>query len=140
MAKIVYKESFRNIHSITQSGDFLCLSNAAENSRVDVKKHLKCLAGRVIMTARGNSDSSYSIGIKINPIERSRIRRVEEADEITLNWSNPNTLEYGFVLRGNSTWNSEDVFGLIPIHSFELDEDGNVPDGIDLIFIPNNFT
>lgn len=140
MAKIIYKEELRNIHSITQSGDFLCLSNSSESTRVDVKKHLKSIAGRVLITVRGNPIITYSISIKINPILRSRIKNVESADEIELNWNNPNMLEYSFTIKGEQTWNSESVFGLIPIHSFEIDDDGGATNGLDLIFIASKLS
>ena len=139
MSKKVYKEESGNIHSITQSGDFLCLSNAASGTKVDVKKHLKSLAGGVLLTFSGNSTVNYIISVKINPIVKTRTRAIETKDKINISWDNPNSLEYTIQMNGNSTWNSKSVFGKIPIHSFQLLTDGSLVDGIDIIFIPESF-
>ena len=134
MAKTVYVTS--NTHFTSQTGDFLALDSAAATTQVDVKKHLKSLAGRMLITTGGNSSTNYTINIKINPLLRIQKRNLEEADEILYSWNNPNTLEYSFTIQGNSTWNSGDTFGKLPIHSFELVADGSLTDGVDLIFVP----
>lgn len=134
MAKTVYLTS--NTHFTSQTGDFLALDSAAQTSKVDVKKHLKSLAGRILLTTSGSSSNTYTISIKINPLIRVQKRNLEEADEILYSWNNPNTLEYSFNLQGQSTWNSGDVFGKLPIHSFELVSDASLTDGVDLVFIP----
>tara|TARA_A100001201_G_scaffold143736_1_gene147066 strand:- start:5899 stop:6312 length:414 start_codon:yes stop_codon:yes gene_type:complete len=133
MAKTIYVTS--NTHFTSQTGDFLALDNAATNTQVDVKKHLKSLAGRILITATGTG-GPYTVTIKINPLIRVQKRNLEEADEIVYSWTNPNTLEYEISLASGSTWNSGSVFGKLPIHSFELSNDGSQSDGVDIVFVP----
>jgi hypothetical protein len=133
MAKTAYVTS--NTHFTSQTGDFLALDNAATNTKVDVKKHLKSLAGRVLITATGGA-GPFTVVIKINPLVRVQKRNLEQADEILYNWNNPNTLEYSISLAAGTTWNSGSVFGKLPIHSFELTNDGSQTDGVDIVFVP----
>ena len=133
MAKTTYTTS--NTHFTSQTGDFLALDNAGTGSKVDVKKHLKSLAGRILITATGTV-GPYSVTIKINPLVRIQKRNLEEADEILYNWNNPNTLEYVISLAAGTTWNSGSVFGKLPIHSFELSDDGSQTNGVDIVFVP----
>ena len=134
MAKTIY--STTNTHFTSQTGDFLALDSAGTGTQVDVKKHLKSLAGRVLITATASSAGPYVVEIKVNPLIRTQKRNLEEADEILYNWNNPNTLEYTISLAHSTTWNSGSVFGKLPIHSFELVSDGGQTDGVDIVFVP----
>ena len=134
MAKTVYLTS--NTHFTSQTGDFLALDNADGGSKVDVKKHLKSLAGRVLITATATSSGPFNVTIKINPLLRIQKRNLEQADEVLYSWNNPNTLEYAISLPHSTTWNSGSVFGKLPIHSFELVSDGSQTDGVDIVFVP----
>lgn len=133
MPKTTFETS--NTHFTSQTGDFLALDSAGTGSQVDVKKHLRSLAGRVLITATGTS-GPYSVTIKINPLLRIQKRNLEEADEILYSWTNPNTLEYEISLAAGTTWNSGSVFGKLPIHSFELTDDGTQANGVDIVFVP----
>ena len=124
-----------NTHFTSQTGDFLALDNADVGTKVDVKKHLKSLAGRVLITATASSSGPYTVNIKINPLLRIQKRNLEEADEILYSWTNPNTLEYSISLAAGTTWNSGSVFGKLPIHSFELTAHGQ-SNGVDIVFVP----
>ena len=124
-----------NTHFTSQTGDFLALDSADAGSQVDVKKHLKSLAGRVLITATGGA-GPYTVTIKINPLLRIQKRNLEQADEILYSWTNPNTLEYSISLAAGTTWNSGSVFGKLPIHSFELTSHGGQTNGVDIVFVP----
>jgi hypothetical protein len=122
-----------NAPKVNTSGDLLVLNSAEAGTQIDIRKNLKKDAGRILVTFSGSG--SQSIMLTINPAVRVLKRNVEKADEIVTSFANPHTIEYQVSVTAPATWDSNSVFGKLPIHSFEIDS-FNVATSVDVICIP----
>lgn len=140
MSLTIYKESSKNIPTVNNNSDMLVLDKAGSGCEIDVTRHLKTNAGRVLISFPGSG--TQSVTIKINAGIRVIKRNLEQADEVIYSFKNPHTIEYAVEVTAPTTWDSGTVFGKIPIHSMTMTHTSNISSthGVDLIFIPFPFS